>query len=120
MSGIDPRIFEYEIKTYPDVNHVRQCLRDVNPWKAPAVKADVENLLNDSFMYLIPLIEWVSSPAPMNKNQGTIHLCMDFRDLNKAYPKDNFPTHFIDHILDECAGSEFFYFMDKFSGYNQI
>jgi hypothetical protein len=45
---------------------------------------------------------------------------MDFQDLNKYYPKDNFPTSFIDQILDECAGSEIFSFMDGFSGYNQI
>jgi hypothetical protein len=45
---------------------------------------------------------------------------MDFRDLNKACPKDNFLTPFIDQILDECAGSEVFSFMDGFSGYNQI
>jgi hypothetical protein len=45
---------------------------------------------------------------------------MDFRDLNKACPKDNFLTPFIDQILDECVGSEVFYFMDGFSGYNQI
>jgi hypothetical protein len=43
-----------------------------------------------------------------------------FSDLNKACPKDNFPTPFIDQILDECAGSEVFSFMDGFSGYNQI
>jgi hypothetical protein len=45
---------------------------------------------------------------------------MDFRDLNKACPKDNFPTPFIDHILDECVGRKVFSFMDGFSGYNQI
>jgi hypothetical protein len=45
---------------------------------------------------------------------------MDFHDLNKACPKDNFLTPFIDQILDECAGSEVFYFMDGFSRYNQI
>jgi hypothetical protein len=45
---------------------------------------------------------------------------MNFRDLNKEYPKDNFLTPFNDHILDECAGSEIFSFMDGFSGYNQI
>jgi hypothetical protein len=56
----------------------------------------------------------------MNKNQGTIRVCMDFHDLNKAYPKDNFPTPFIDQILDECVGSEMFSFMDGFLGYNQI
>jgi hypothetical protein len=45
---------------------------------------------------------------------------MYFHDLNTVCPKDNFPTPFIDQILDECAGSEVFSFMDRFSGYNQI
>jgi hypothetical protein len=45
---------------------------------------------------------------------------MEFHDMNKACPKDNFPTPFIDQILDECAGRELFYFMDGFLGYNQI
>jgi hypothetical protein len=80
----------------------------------------VENFLNVGFIYLVPLTEWVSNPVLVNKNQGTIHVCMDFRDLNKAYPKGNFSTPFIDHILDRCAGSEVFYFMDRFLGYNQI
>ena len=43
-----------------------------------------------------------------------IRICTDFCDLNHACPKDNFPTPFIDHILDECARSEVFSFMDSF------
>jgi hypothetical protein len=62
----------------------------------------------------------VSNPVALNKNQGNIHMCMDFKDLNKACPKDSFPTPFIDQILDECMGSEVFYFMESFSAYNQI
>jgi hypothetical protein len=80
----------------------------------------VDKLLNVGFIYLVPLTEWVSNNVPMNKKKGTIHVCMDFRDLNKACPKDNFLTPFIDHILYECVRSEGFYFMDGFSGYNQI
>jgi hypothetical protein len=45
---------------------------------------------------------------------------MYFHDLNKVCPKYNFLTPFIDQILDECVGSEVFFFMDGFSGYNQI
>jgi hypothetical protein len=41
-------------------------------------------------------------------------VCMEFRDLNKSFPKDNFLTPFIDQIIDECVGSEVFYFMDGF------
>jgi hypothetical protein len=40
---------------------------------------------------------------------------MDFHDLSKACPKDNFPTPFIDQIVDEWTGCEAFYFMDVFS-----
>ena len=94
MPGINPRIVEHEIRNYLDAKPIRQCLRAVNPGKAPAIKVEVEKLLNDGFIYPVPLTEWVSKPIPMNKRKGTIHVCMDFRDLNKACPKDNFPTPF--------------------------
>jgi hypothetical protein len=64
----------------------------------------------------VPLTEWVSNPIPVNKKKGTICVCMEFCDLNKACPKDNFPMPFIDQILDKCVGSEIFSFMDRFSG----
>jgi hypothetical protein len=102
--------------TYPDVKPVRQKLHLVNPRKAAMIKAEVEKLLKVGFIYPMQLMEWVSNPVPVNKKQGMIHVCMDFRDLNKACPKDNFPTPFIDQIVDECAGCEVFSFMDGFSG----
>ena len=120
MPGINPHIVEHEIKTYPNAKPVRQRLRAVNPRKAPAIKAEIEKLLKAGFIYPVPLTEWVSNPVPVDKKQGAIRICTDFRDLNRACPKDNFPTPFIDQILDECAGSEVFSFMDGFSGYNQI
>ena len=61
MPGIDPRIVEHEIKTYPNAKHVRQLLRAVNPTKAPTIKADIEKLLNAGFIYPIPLMKWVSN-----------------------------------------------------------
>ena len=120
MPGINPRIVEHKINTYPNAKPVRQHLRAVNPRKAPAIKAEIEKLLKASFIYPVPLMEWVSNPVLVDKKQGTIRICTDFHDLNRACPKDNFPTPFIDQILDECAGSEVFLFMDGFSGYNKI
>jgi hypothetical protein len=120
IPGIDPNIIEHEIKTYLDSKPLRQHLRDVNPRKAPTIKVEAEKLINVGSIYPVALIEWVSNPVSMNKKHGNIRVCMDFRDLNKACPKDKFPTPFIDHILDECMGSEVFSFIDRFSGYNQI
>jgi hypothetical protein len=120
MLGIDPKIVEHEITTYLYAKRVRQKLHPVNPRKAVAIKVEVEKLLKAGFIYPIHLTQWVSNPVSINKKQGTIHLCIDFHDLNKACPKDNFPTPFIDQIIDECAGCEAFSFMDFFLGYNQI
>jgi hypothetical protein len=120
MPGIDPKIVEHEITTYPDTKPVRQKLHPVNPKKAKAIKIEVEKLLKAGFIYPIHLTQWVSNPVLVNKKQGTIHVCTDFRDLNKACPKDNFPTPFINQIIDECVGCESFSFMNSFSGYNQI
>jgi hypothetical protein len=120
MPGIDPSIVIHEIKTYPDAKPVRQKLRPVHPKKLAAIKAEVEKLLKSGFIYPVPLTEWVSNLVPVAKKQGTIRVCVDYRDLNKACPKDNYPTPFIDQIIDNCAGSVIFSFMDGFSGYNQI
>jgi hypothetical protein len=77
-------------------------------------------LLNVGFVYLVSLVEWVSNPIPVNKKKGNIHVCMDFHDLNNAYPEDNFLTPFINQILNECVGRIVSSFMDGFSGYKQI
>ena len=120
MSGIDPSVVVHEIKTYPDARPVRQKLRPVHPRKTAAIKAEIEKLLKAGFIYPVPFTDWVSNVVPVTKKQGTIRVCVDYRDLNLACPKDNYPTPFIDQIIDNCAGSAIFSFMDNFSGYNQI
>jgi hypothetical protein len=103
MPGIDPQIVVHEIKTYPRARPVRQRLHPVHPRKVAAIKEEVQKLLNVGFIYPMPLTEWVSNIIPVNKKQGTIRVCIDYRDLNKACPKDNFPTPFIDQIIDDCV-----------------
>ena len=120
MPGIDSSIVEHEIKMYPDVKPVRQRLRQVHPKKVATIKTEVEKLLHVGFIYPVPLTDWVSNIVPVMKKQGTIRVCVDYRDVNQACPKDNYSTPFIDQIIDECARCEIFSFMDGFSGYNQI
>ena len=45
---------------------------------------------------------------------------MDFKDLNKAYPKDPFPMSRIDQIVDTTVGHPRMSFLDAFQGYHQI
>jgi hypothetical protein len=56
----------------------------------------------------------------VKKNNGKWRMCVDFTDLNKAYPKDSFPLPRIDQLVDSTTGHKSLTFMDAFSGYNQI
>ena len=44
--------------------------------------------------------------------------CIGFTNLNKACPKDSFPLHQIDQLVDATAGHELLGFMDAYFGYN--
>jgi len=78
------------------VKLVGQHLRPVHPRKVVAIKGEVEKILKAGFIYPIPLTKWVSNILLVIKKQGTIRVFIDYRDLNRACPKDNYPTPFID------------------------
>ncbi|RDY09915.1 hypothetical protein CR513_05645, partial [Mucuna pruriens] len=57
---------------------------------------------------------------PIPKKDGKVRMCVDYRNLNRASPKDNFPLPYIDLLVDNTAQHSCYSFMDGFSGYNQI
>ena len=72
------------------------------------------------FIRLVHQAEWIANVVPVPKKDGKVRMCVDFRDLNKAYPKDDFPLPHIDVSVDNTAGSALMSLMDGFLGYNQI
>ena len=47
-------------------------------------------------------------------------MCIDYRKLNQATRKDNFPLPFMDQMLERLAGKAYYCFLDGYSSYNQI
>ena len=95
IPSIDPGIVVHEIPTYPHAKPVRQQIHPVHSRRATAIKGEVKKLLKVGFIYPIPLIDWVSTIVPVTEKQSIIHVYIDYRDLNHACPKDNYPTPFI-------------------------
>ena len=62
----------------------------------------------------------VSKYCPYNEKNGKLRVCVDFRDLNVATPKEMYVMPIIDMLVDSNANSELLSFMDGFSRYNQI
>jgi hypothetical protein len=56
----------------------------------------------------------------MVRKNGIWQRCTDFTDMNKCYPKDDFPLARIDKIVDSAMGYEMMALLDCFLGYHQI
>lgn len=56
----------------------------------------------------------------VKKHNEKWRMCVDFKDLNKACPKDSYPLSKIDHLVDATTDHEMLSFMDAYSGYNQV
>uniref|UniRef100_A0A2N9FP82 Uncharacterized protein n=1 Tax=Fagus sylvatica TaxID=28930 RepID=A0A2N9FP82_FAGSY len=84
------------------------------------IAQEVKKLLSAGFIKPIQHPRWLSNIVPVKKKNGQIQCYVDFRNLNKACPKDEFPLPNMDLLIDSAAGHAMFSFMDGFSGYNQI
>ncbi|XP_048436516.1 uncharacterized protein LOC125475588 [Pyrus x bretschneideri] len=54
------------------------------------------------------------------KEKWSLHICIDFRNLNLATPKDEYTMLISDLLIDAAANHEMLYFMDSYASYNQI
>ena len=120
MPGLDLDLIMHHLSIAPGIKPVKQKLHKMYPHVALLVKAKLEKLLKAGFIRAIDYVEWISKIVLVSKHDKSIRVCMDFRDLNLACPKDDFPLPNIDMIVDMMAGYEMYSLMDGFSGYNQI
>ena len=102
------------------------------------VRTEILKWLDAGIIYPISDSSWISPVQVVPKKGGmtVIHnenneliptrkvigwrVCIDYRKLNSATRKDHFPLPFIDQMLERLAGYEYYYFLDGYSGYNQI
>ena len=84
------------------------------------IEEEVKKQLDAGFLKVVKYPQWVANIVPVPKKDGKVQMYVDYRDLNKASPKDNFPLPHIDTLVDNTTKHLLFSFMDGFSGYNQI
>uniref|UniRef100_A0A2N9JB12 RNA-directed DNA polymerase n=1 Tax=Fagus sylvatica TaxID=28930 RepID=A0A2N9JB12_FAGSY len=120
MPGIDPGLVAHSLNVEPGTKPVVQPARTFHTEVEAQITQEVKKLLTAGFIKPIQHPRWLSNIVPVKKKNGQIRCCVDFRNLNKACPKDEFPLPNMDLLIDSAAGSAMFSFMDGFSGYNQI
>ena len=120
MPGIDLEIAQNHIDTHPYIVPVKQNLKRMRIEWLLKIKEEVTKQLKVRFIKPVHQAKWIASVVPIPKKDGKVRMCVDFRDLNKACPGDDFPLPHIDVLVDNTTGSALMSFMDDFSGYNQI
>ncbi|KAG9442263.1 hypothetical protein H6P81_018117 [Aristolochia fimbriata] len=120
MPGLDPTIAVHKLVVKIGVKPVKQTQRRFHPELVPEIEKEVDKLLKANFIREVKYPSWITNVVPMKKKNGQIRVCVDFRDLNKACPKDDFPLSITKLMVDATTGHEVLSFMDGSSGYNQI
>ena len=120
MPGLDPSIATHKIPIKPNISPVKQKLRRMRLDIQDKVKQEIIKLLEAGFIRVANYPEWVANIVPVPKKGGKIRICIDYRDLNKASPTDDFLIPHIDMVVDSIAKHTKLSLVDGYSSYNQI
>ena len=60
---------------------------------------------------------WLANVVVVQKKNGKWRMCVDYTNLNKAYPKVPFPLPHTDSMIDATSGHELLTFMDASAGF---
>ena len=120
MSGLDTNIVVHKLPLKEGYSPVRQKLRRTRPDMSNKIREEVLKQFDAGFLAVVDYPSWIANIVPVPKKDGKVNMCVNYRDLNKASPKDDFPLPHIDVLVDNTAQASVLSFMDGFSGYNQI
>lgn len=116
MPGLDPSVVVHKLPLIPECTLVKQNLRRMKIDMLLKIRDEVKKQFDAGLLTVAKYLEWVADV----KKDGKVQMCVDYRDLNCANPKDNFPLPQINILVDNTTRHSTFSFMDGFSGYGQV
>jgi hypothetical protein len=85
------------------------------------VKEAINRLLDAKFIRPCRYADWISNIVPVEKKETKkLRVYIDFRDLYKATPKDEYPMPIAGFLVNSASGHRVLSFLDGNVGYNQI
>jgi hypothetical protein len=117
MPGLSSELVEHRLSIKLGFRPHRQSRRSFNDEVIAKVKDEVERLLKAGFVQPCQYAEWVSNIISVDKNgTGKIRVCVDFRNLNRATPKDEYPMPIVDVVINNASGHKMISFLDGNAG----
>jgi ribonuclease HI len=121
MPGLDPALVEHRMPIKEGYKPVKQAPRRMSKEIEEKVKEEIERLVKAGFIRPAKYVEWLANIVPVLKAiTKAVRCCVDYRNINSATPKDEYPMPMADLSIDAVAKHKVLSFMDGNAGYNQI
>ncbi|XP_057811844.1 uncharacterized protein LOC131026086 [Salvia miltiorrhiza] len=120
LPGLPPdRQVEFTIDLEPGAAPVSKAPYRMGPKELEELKIQLQELLDLGFIR--PSVSpWGAPVLFVKKKDGTLRLCIDYRELNKLTLKNKYPLPRIDDLFDQLKGASVFSKIDLKSGYHQL
>jgi hypothetical protein len=120
MPGIPREVIEHKLGIDPSYKLIKQKERRYTTEKRETIWQEVNKLLEVRFIRLVDYPSWLANHVLVEKPYGSWRMCIDYTNLNKVCPKDEYPLPRICQIVDSTSSCELLSFMDAYSGYHLI
>ena len=120
ISGLPPdREVEFTIDLIPETEPISIPPYRMAPAELRELKAQLEDLLSKGFIR--PSISpWGAPVLFVKKKDGSLRLCIDYRQLNRVTIRNQYPLPRIDELFNQLQGSRVYSKIDLRSGYHQL
>ena len=120
LPGLPPdRDTEFTIELIPRTTPISIPSYRMAPLELKELKTQLQELLEKD--YIQPSVSpWGALILFVKKKDGTLRLCIDYRQLNKVTVKNKYPLPRVDDLFDQLQGAQVFSKIDLRSGYHQV
>ncbi|GJY81903.1 putative reverse transcriptase domain-containing protein [Tanacetum coccineum] len=120
LSGLPPQQqVEFRIDLVPGVTPVAKSPYRLAPSKMQELSGQLQELQDKGFIRPSHS-PWGAPVLFVKKKDGSLRMCIDYRELNKLTIKNRYPLPRIDDLFDQLQGSRYFSKIDLRSGYHQL
>ncbi|GKC39137.1 hypothetical protein Tco_1051521 [Tanacetum coccineum] len=114
MYGVPRHIAKHMLNICEGCLPVRQNKRGQALERIKVIYEEVEKLVNAGIKKEVHYHSWLSNPVMVKKHDNSWRMCIDFKDLNKACPKDGYLLLEIDWKVESLCGYPFKCFLDAY------
>ena len=90
MHGLSIDVVSHNLPINPGFNSVKQKTQKFKPELSLKIKKEITKHIESCLVEVTQYPTWLANVVRVAKKDGKIRICVDYRGLNKASPKDNF------------------------------